>query len=113
MIPPLAAVAFSLFLAAAPQRPLLDPNPAVVDGVSYSREQIFEGHYVKDFEHSDFDPLGPKTPLMWLQGWTGGEGAHHIRFIGRRTVRAGHYGHLGAYRHIVLITDLIDVRPPD
>ena len=48
---------------------------------------------------------------MWLQGWTGGSGAHHIRFIGRRTVKPGHYGHLGAYRHTVVITDLIDARP--
>ena len=58
---------------------------------------------------------------MWLSGWTDTGAAdlaalptarlYHIRFIGRRTARPGHYGHLGAYRHVVIITDLIDARP--
>jgi hypothetical protein len=95
----------------APAKPLFDTRPATIDGIRYERERVFEGDYVKGFEVSAFDPLGPRGAPMWLQGWTGGEGAHHIRFIGRRTAKPGHYGHLGAYRHMVLITDMIDARP--
>jgi hypothetical protein len=109
MTPLLAAA----LLAASPTvgKPLFDAHPATVDGVAFGREQVFEGDYSHGFERSEFDPLGPKGGVMWLQGWTGGDGAHHIRFIGRRTAKPGHYGHLGAYRHMVLITDMIDARP--
>jgi hypothetical protein len=72
---------------------------------------VFEGDYVKGFERSDFDPFGPKGAGHVAAGLDRRRGAHHIRFIGRRTAKPGHYGHLGAYRHMVLITDMIDARP--
>ena len=106
-----ALAAILAVAAPAPTKPLFDRKPATIDGVRFGPEQVFEGDYVRGFEVSDFDPLGPRGSVMWLQGWSGAAGAHHIRFIGRRTVKAGHYGPLGAYRHIVVITDLIDARP--
>ena len=105
------AAAGAALLLAAPSKALLDPKPAVVDGVRYDRERIYEGAYTHAFERSDFDPIGPRGEAMWLLGWTGGSGVYHIRFIGRRTASPGRYGHLGAYRHMLLITDMIDSRP--
>jgi len=108
---PLPALALAAVLAAAGTKPLFDRKPATIDGVRYGPERVFEGDYAKGFETSDFHELASRGPRLWLQGWTGGAGSFHIRFIGRRTAKAGHYGHLGAYRHMVLITDMIDARP--
>ena len=114
-----AALAVLLALAAPAQGvPLFDHRPAEIDGVRYGAEKVYEGDYVANDEASVFQPMGRPKEMMWLLGWTdrpgdtaGASRTYHIRFIGRRTVTAGHYGHLGAYRHIVLITELIDARP--
>lgn len=119
----LAAAFLTLLLAGAapaPCKPLFDPKPATIDGVRYAREQVFEGDYLLGFEASIFRPIGRRDE-MWLSGWTDTEVAkpgalpmarlYHIRFIGRRTARPGRYGHLGAYRDAVIITEMIDARP--
>jgi hypothetical protein len=109
----LAALGLAALLPAASPtpRPLFDRQPTVIDGVRYGAEQVFEGDYAAGPEASRFDPLGPKGQVLWLRGWTGSAGTYHIRFIGRRTAQAGHYGSGGGYRHMVLITDMIDAHP--
>lgn len=115
---PLAAAALAAILAAAPAptKPLFDTKPAVIEGVRYGPEKVFEGDYFTNFESSVFVPMGRPKDAMWLLGWKDAPGdtdngrTYHIRFIGRRTVKAARYGNLGAFRRRVLIAELINAQ---
>jgi hypothetical protein len=116
------AVLAVLLAAALPAHslPLFDRKPADINGVRYGPEKVYEGDYITNFEASVFQPMGRQGEMMWLLGWidrpgdtAGTSRTYHIRFIGRRTLKPGRYGNMGAFPHQVIVAELInaEVKP--
>lgn len=93
------------------------------------RQRVFEGIYFDEFEGQIFldgerpaESYTQRGPLTWLtfdeqsvpeQLGTGVVSTRvwHMRFIGRKTVRSGHYGHFGMSCHEILVDRVLWARP--
>jgi hypothetical protein len=107
----------------------LDTMPHRVDRCfEMAPARRWRGLWADVFEGQQFCPEPMRTcffeenrPRIWLSFASGtfptGDGMsgriYRIEFIGRRTLRPGHYGHLGVFQHEIVVDRVIAVSPAD